>query len=280
MAMDEARLQNRAGWDRMAPAWGKYSDYVWSVSRRVGEWLVDRLDPKPGQTILEIAAGPGDTGFVAARLIGDGGRLISTDWSAAMVAAARTRAESLGITNAEFRAMDAENMDLEDDSVDGVLCRWGFMLMLDPATALRETRRVLRPGGRLACSVWARPEVNPWITVVGMVLTNRGTPPQADPFGPGGMFSLSDHDRIEKVMREAGYEEVEIEEMPLTWTFPDFDAYWTYQKEHSGAISALVADMAEDDADQLRGELESAVESYRSDDGYAFPGVTNNVLAH
>jgi len=67
-----------------------------------------------------------------------------------MVAAARCESHRLGLANVEHREMDAERMDLEDDSVDGVLCRWGYMLMADPATALAETRRVLRAGGRLS----------------------------------------------------------------------------------------------------------------------------------
>jgi ubiquinone/menaquinone biosynthesis C-methylase UbiE len=71
-----------------------------------------------------------------------------------MVAAARRESERLGLANVEHREMDAERMDLDDDSVDGVLCRWGYMLMSDPATALAETRRVLRDGGRLSLSVW------------------------------------------------------------------------------------------------------------------------------
>ena len=72
-----------------------------------------------------------------------------------MVAAARRESERLGLANVEHREMDAERMDLDDDSVDGVLCRSGYMLMADPARALAETRRVLRDGGRLAQSVWA-----------------------------------------------------------------------------------------------------------------------------
>ena len=279
MATDEARVKSRDLWDRMAPGWQKHNDYVWSATRRVGEWLVDRLDPQPGETILDIAAGPGDSGFVAAQLIGDKGRLISTDFAPQMIAASRARAQTLGITNVEFKVMDAENMDLPDDHVDGVLCRWGFMLMIDPAAAFRETRRVLRPDGRLAFSVWGGPVANPWVTLMGMVLTNRGTPPQSDPFGPGGMFSLSEHARIEQLLKEAGYDEVEIEEMPIAWTFTDFDDFWMFQTELAGAVAVMIDDMDKDDVAQLRGEMESAAETFRSAEGYAFPGVTNNVLA-
>jgi ubiquinone/menaquinone biosynthesis C-methylase UbiE len=135
--------------------------------------MVRRLDPQPGDTVLELGAGLADTGLMAARLVGESGRVIVTDFSSEMVAAARRRAEELGVKNAEFRVLDAERMDLETDIVDGVLCRWAYMLMINPAAAFSETRRVLRPGGRLAFSVWAARERNPALSLVGGVLGHR-----------------------------------------------------------------------------------------------------------
>lgn len=279
MALDEARIKSRELWDRMAPGWKKHNDYVWSKSQTVGEWLVEHLEPKPGQTILDIAAGPGDTGFVAARMIGDEGKLICTDFAEHMVEVARGRAQSLGINNAEFKVMDAENMDLPDDSVDGVICRFGFMLMLDPATSLRETRRVLRPGGKLAFAVWGKPEDNPWVTLMGMVLTQRGTPPQADPFAPGGMFSMAEHDTIRKLVTDAGFDNVEIEDVPLDWTFDDFDQVWSFVTELAGAIAVLISGMSDDEVASLRRDYEKACEPYRSNGGYSFPAKAKNAVA-
>jgi ubiquinone/menaquinone biosynthesis C-methylase UbiE len=148
--LDEYRRASHDTWQRMAMGWERELDWVWSASRPVGEGMVAMLDPQPGQTLLELAAGTGETGFAAAAMVGDSGKLISSDFAFEMVEAARRRAAQLGLNNVEFRVMDAEHMDLEDDSVDGVLCRWGFMLMADPVAALRETRRVLRDGGRVA----------------------------------------------------------------------------------------------------------------------------------
>ena len=91
--------------------------------------------------------------------------MISTDFAPEMVDVARRYGEAGGLTNVEHRVMDAENMDIDDDSVDGVVCRYGYMLMADPAAALKETRRVLKDGGPLAFAVWAVPERNPWVAV-------------------------------------------------------------------------------------------------------------------
>ena len=153
-------------WDAAARGWERSRDRMWESSHAVGEGLVEMAAPAPGESVLEIAAGPGDTGFLAAELIGESGRLVATDLSTRMLAAAERRAAELGLRNVEFRQVDAQAMDLESASFDVALCRWGLMLMPDPAVALAETRRVLRPGGRLALAVWGPREANPWNTTI------------------------------------------------------------------------------------------------------------------
>lgn len=279
MTLEEAKQESREAWDRVAPGWDKHNDYLWSITRGVAERLVEMVAPQPGHTVLDIAAGPGNVGFAAAALIGDEGRLISTDFADDMVDVARARGKALGISNAEFRVMDAENMDLPDDHVNGVICRWGFMLMTDPAAALSETRRVLRDGGRLACSVWGGPADNPWVTLLGMVMTMRGRPPQGDPFGPGGMFSMSDHDTIRKLMADAGFGHVEIEEMAVHWSFDDFEGYWEYQSDLSGQMARLMAELPAEEMAAVKQDVLAQAENYRSGNGFTFPGRTVNVVA-
>ena len=131
--------------------------------------------------MLELAAGPGDTGLLAAELIAPGGTLISTDAVEAMVDLARARAAELGIDNAQFQTMDAEWIDLPTASLDAVIARWGYMLLADPATALGETRRVLRPGGRVALAAWTDPSENPWASVPQQELIKLAEPAAAGP---------------------------------------------------------------------------------------------------
>ena len=125
-------------WQQMAARWDRRRALLWESTREISEWLVDRLDPRPGQTILELAAGTGETGFLAAARLGNEGRLISSDRSPNMVEAARRNAAELGVTNAEFRVIDAERIELGDAAVDGVLSRFGYLLKGDPPPALRE----------------------------------------------------------------------------------------------------------------------------------------------
>src|SRR5215207_5704989 len=143
---EEARQQSRAVWNAMASGWQEQREETWNASLPVSEWMIRKLDPQPGDTVLELAAGLGETGFMVARLVGEAGRVIATDFATEMVAAAHRRAEELGIRNVELRVLDAERMELETDSVDGVLCRWGYMLMVDPAAAFGDPPRAAAGG--------------------------------------------------------------------------------------------------------------------------------------
>src|SRR5215218_171856 len=178
---ETARQQSKAAGSAVAAGWYAQREELWKASSPISEWMIRKLDPQSGDTVLELAAGLADTGLMAARLVGEAGRVIVTDFTPEMVAAARRRAKELDVHNAEFRVLNAERMDLETDSVDGVLCRWAYMLMINPAAALSESRRVLRPGGRLAFSVWAARERNPALSLVGRVLVELGHTPPPDP---------------------------------------------------------------------------------------------------
>src|SRR5438876_7823700 len=178
--LDAYRQQSLETWGRMAGGWEARREWLMAVTAPVNDGLAERADPQPGQTVLEIAAGTGDLGLRLAERVGATGRVISTDFAPEMVAVARRNGSARGLGNVEYRVLDAERMDLADDSVDGVVCRWGLMLMADPAAALRESRRVLRPGGPLALAVWGAPDVNPWAAVPGTTLAQLGhvPPPQ------------------------------------------------------------------------------------------------------
>ena len=201
--------------------------------------MVRKLDPQPGDTLLELAAGLGDTGLMAARLVGEAGRVIITDFAPEMVAAARRRAEESGVQNAEFRVLDAERMDLETGSVDGVLCRWAYMQMIDPAKAFAETRRVLRPGSRLAFSVWAARERNPTLSLAGNVLVELGHTLPPEPQEPSAFF-MANPGRIRELVVWAGFAEPEIEEVSFRWRFATQDTYWRYLTETAASVTPVL----------------------------------------
>jgi SAM-dependent methyltransferase len=230
------RRESRAHWNRQAAGWHKRRDDLRRTTLPVSAWLVDAIDPQPGQTLLELAAGTGDTGFLAAELIQPGGTLICSDFSPEMLTTAQRRAEELGIDNVRFKQIDAESIDLEAASLDGVLCRWGFMLMVDPETALRETRRVLRPDARVALAAWTRPEDNPWASLIMRVLVERGV---TDPPVPGapGPFALGEPGVIAGHLEAAGFTEHHVEELDFAIEYASFDDWWATQRDLSRMFS-------------------------------------------
>ncbi len=211
-------------WDAAAAGWGRRAAAVREIGMPVSAWMLEQLALQPGQQVLELAAGPGDTGFLAAELVLPGGTVISSDASEAMLAVARDRARAKGIDNVEFRQLELEWIDLPAASVDAVLCRWGVMLSVDPGAALRECRRVLRPGGRIALAVWDEAARNPWATLPTRALVELGLTSPPDPNAPG-MFALADPGQLYELLGDAGFVEVIVASIELQRTPASVDAY-------------------------------------------------------
>jgi SAM-dependent methyltransferase len=270
--------ESPASWDEVAGGWARQRDLVWQASHEVSGRLLELLDPQSGDTVLELAAGPGDTGFLAAQRIGPSGRLLSTDVAPQMLVAAEARASELGLTNVDFRVMDAQSVDLPEASVDGVVCRWGYMLVDDPALALAETRRVLRPGGRVAFAVWATAEDNPWAASIGRVLLAHGLVERPDPDAPGP-FRLAARERLEGLVRDAELELLALEDIPLTWRYDGFDEYWKVSIDLSRTLTAALGALDDVGAAAVRNDVRTVVAQYESESGLAIPGLSRAVLA-
>ena len=234
------------------------------------QWLIDALELQPGERVLDLAAGPGEVGLLAAELIQPGGVLISSDQSEAMVELARARAAELALGNVEFRVINAESIDLPVASVDAVLCRWGYMLMVDPLAALVETRRVLKAGGRVSLAVWGSPAANPWLAVSSRVIQEHGlAEPPASETAPGA-FALSDPERLRAMLEEAGFVDIEIDAVDLVRGAPSFGEWWETQLDMSPSGPA-VREAPSDVAGAVAAAVEAQLAPYTSGDGVAIP---------
>jgi ubiquinone/menaquinone biosynthesis C-methylase UbiE len=258
--------------EAIAPTWERRRAEVEAVSTPVREWMVRELSPRPGDTVLELAAGVGETGFDAAAIVGEQGRVISTDFSPAMLAAARRRGAERGLSNVEYQVIDAERIELEPDSVDGVLCRFGYMLMPDPATALAETRRVLRAGGRLALAVWGTMEDNPFFTILAISLTERGHLPPPEPPGPP-VYSMASAERTTALLEGAGFAAVRTEEVPVCFTVAGVDAYLSLISDTAGPLGLALRALSPADRDAVKADVGGALARFAVRGRYEIPGV-------
>jgi SAM-dependent methyltransferase len=275
---ERARLSEH--WDQAAEGWKRAADRVRDHGMPVSRWMIDHLHLQPGQRLLELAAGPGDTGFLAAELIEPGGILISSDGSERMLGIARERAAKLGIDNVEFKVLSLEWIDLPTASVDAVLCRWGLMLAVDPQTAAGEIRRVLKPGGRFTLAVWDLPDANPWATVPSRALIELGHAEPPEPNSPG-MFALAAPNRLAELLAGAGFTEVDVDGVDLPREHPSIDDYLAETRNLSGVFSRALAQLSEQERTEIARTVAALAEPYTSADGTVrLPGRSLVAVAH
>jgi ubiquinone/menaquinone biosynthesis C-methylase UbiE len=263
---DTQRAEMRERWEKAAPGWGRQAEHTREAGMPVSTWMIEQLSLQPGQRLLELAAGPGDTGFLASELIRPGGTLICSDASEGMLEVARERARKFGVENVEFRQLELEWIDLPAASVDALLCRWALMLCLDPAAAMRESRRVLAPGGRIAIAVWDVPAANPWATIITRALIEKGYASPPAPNAPG-MFALAEPGKLGEMLEDAGFTEVLVEPVELYRLYDSFDEFWDESVDLSRMLVEALEPLPEDQRAAVKARVESFAEQFRDGDG-------------
>jgi SAM-dependent methyltransferase len=259
----DASLQ---GWEEAAAGWVRSQELLREFGAPVSHWLIDAVAPQPGQRVLELAAGLGETGLLAAELVAPVGGAIISDQAEAMLAGARERAAALGLSNVEFQVINAEWIDMPVASVDIVLCRWGYMLMADPAAALGETRRVLSSGGRLAFAVWDAIEHNPWAALPGAELRERGLIAAPAP-GTPGPFALGDAERVLELLRQAGFDEPRVQTLELHRRHADFDEFWETTLDLSRAFHDAVLARPQLEIEEIQAAVHARLAPYEDGAG-------------
>jgi SAM-dependent methyltransferase len=254
-------------WSNAAAGWGKHAERMREFGMPVSAWMIEQARLQPGLRVLELAAGPGDTGLLAAELIRPGGTLLCTDATETMLEIARTRAGEFGITNIEFKQMELEWIDLDTASIDAVLCKWGLMFSVDPEAGLREARRVLRPGGRIALAVWDEPPVNPWATITTRALVELGHVEPTDPDAPGGMFALAAPGRLQELLEAAGFVNVMVESVETLRHFAGVGEYVGETREVSSSFGTVLDPLSESEQEEAGRKIAELAEPYTAADG-------------
>ena len=259
------KSDQRQSWDSVAAGWSRWWATIEKGAQRVSDRLVELADIQPGHKVLDVATGIGEPCVTAARRVGTTGSVIGTDLSPQMLAIGRERATALGLTNVEFREMDAEALDLPEESFDAVLCRWGLMFLPNLAGALSGIHRLVASGGRLAAAVWAEPQTVPMLSLpMGIMRQMMDVP--APPPGAPGPFSLADADALEQAMRQAGFTDVGSERLHVSFEFPSAEAYVSFLQDIA-PLSAMLADKPTDLREQVWQAIAGAARQYATAEG-------------
>jgi ubiquinone/menaquinone biosynthesis C-methylase UbiE len=269
----QLRDQLHGMWASVAPAWAEHADYADTRGAVITAKLLELSAPRPGERVLELACGAGGVGIAAAELVGPAGEVVLSDVAAEMTAIAEARAAAAGLGNVRTMTLDLDDLDQPDQAYDVVLCREGLMFALDPAHAVAEIRRVLRPGGRVALAVWGPRARNPWLGVVfDAVSAQLGAP--VPPPGVPGPFALDDPDRLGRLLAGAGLSDVAVNEVPTPLRDTSVETWWTRTSSLAGPLAKRLALLPDDARRQLRARLAEAASPYQTPAGLDFPGVS------
>ena len=266
---EEHRAASRALWEGAAENWVSEAERREAGAvGRVADRMLEAVALRPGEHVIELACGAGDVGLRAAEAVGVDGRVLCTDFAEPMVARVRQRAEAL--SQVEARVLDAENPGL-DERFDVALCRLGYMLMPDPARALRATHDLLVPGGRLALAVWAPGERNPWLSLLfDAVMGVLGAPPPAP--GTPGPFALGDPDRLSALVEGAGFEDLRLGEVTEAREYASPAEWWERMQEGSTApVATMLTQLPAEQAAAIRDRAVASAEAHREGDVVRFP---------
>jgi ubiquinone/menaquinone biosynthesis C-methylase UbiE len=213
------REYTRTTWNETAEA---YVDLMRNLEPFRAD-LVSRLHLRKGEKVLDLGTGPGEPALTIAELVGSTGHVTGIDLSENMIAIARRVASARSVPNADFRVMDSSSLQFEDGIFDAAISSFGFQIFSDPERAARETRRVLKPNGRIAVSVWSTGEKVPFLHAIVGPMLRHSEPDETGylptPYETGGVGEMV------AFLEAAGFREAKESRVVHPMRFDDEERY-------------------------------------------------------
>jgi SAM-dependent methyltransferase len=235
------------------------------------ETMLEVARVQPGSRVLDVAAGTGESTLMVARRLGPMGYVLAADISASMLNVAAEAARKEGLTNVGTRVVDAENLALDGDSFDAVICRIALMLFPNPPKALTEMRRVVTPGGKVAVVVFSALEKNPYHGIVFGIVQRLGNIPLPAP-GEPWMYALGDPGALEDLYKQVGLLNVSVHAVPIQRRFPSAADAIRTMRNSAGDLRELMSRLKEAERERAWVEIEEQLRQFEGPNGFEVPG--------
>jgi SAM-dependent methyltransferase len=236
----EFREGQRKQWNTAATGWRKWSELIDSGAGHVSERLVELAGVKPGDRVIDIAAGYGEPSLTAAKAAGSDGSVTATDISAEMLAFGGERASAARLDNIEFVESAVMSLDFPSDSFDAGISRWGIIFEPDGEGAAARVRGFLKPGARFAISSWGSPDRVPFLAIPMRTAMEKLQVPPPPPGTPGPL-SRPTPEALGGLLEAGGFSDVNVEETQVSFTWPSAEEFTTFIKEIAPPITAMIS---------------------------------------
>lgn len=261
----------RAQWDKAAPGWNAHSPLIGAWLARPTDAMLTMARIGPGSRVLDVAAGAGEQTLTIARRVGPAGSVVATDLSPVILALADDNARSAGLSNVQTLVADGEDLPVEPEGFDAVVCRLGLMLFGDPLSGLGAMHRALRPDGRICAMVFSQPEHNPCIsTLMSTALKHAGLP-VANPYAPGGLLSLGRQGLMDELFAASGFCDVATIQLNAPFRMPSAKAYLNFVRTSASPIQHILSQLDAAAADVAWADMEEQLSVFSTPWGWEGP---------
>lgn len=252
--LDRIRQQQKASWNKFSPGWEKWDELTMDFLQPVGDEMISLLAPANDEVILDVAAGTGEPGLTMASMLSGDGKVVITDIAKDMLEIAKKNATQRGIENIETRVCDVSELPYADDTFDAISCRFGFMFFPDMEVAAKEMTRVLKPGGKIAASVWSTPEKNPWVAVIMGTIKEYIDIPTPSSDAPG-MFRCAEDGFMSGLFSRADLKNISEKEVDGELKCDSTETYWNMMTEVAAPIDAALSKADEVTKEKIKSEV-------------------------
>ncbi|MBV8979643.1 MAG: class I SAM-dependent methyltransferase [Acidimicrobiia bacterium] len=273
---DEIRDAQRATWAGLSAGWEKWDAVIVAQLGPVGAEMIDRLDMTDDQHHLDIASGTGEPGLTIAKQTPNG-RVVLTDLVPEMLDIAARRAKADGLLNVETQVCSADDLPFDDATFDSVSVRFGYMFFPDVTKATAEFARVLKTGGRLASSVWIKPDENPWTTITMQAISSEVDLPAPDPDGPN-MYRCAGPGYVRALYEGAGFRDVVEWDVGVELVTRSPAEYWEVMSEHVSLAVAALKQVDAEARERIRANAIAKVGAFEKDGQVRVPGLARCIV--